>query len=59
MQKHLAAYKQTKAVKSPAHFHTPQGDFTLNVNELTIELSFPWPRTFEIYLESTPYIVAQ
>ena len=59
MQKHLAAYKQTKAVKTPACFHTPQGDFTLNVNELTIELSYPWPRTFEIYLESMPYIVAE
>ena len=59
MQKHLAAYKQTKAVKTPARFHTPQGDFTLCVSDLTIELSFPWPRTFEIYLESMPYIVAQ
>lgn len=59
MQKHLAAYKQTKAVKTPAHFHTPQGNFTLTVNELTIELSYPWPRTFEIYLESMPYIVAK
>ena len=59
MQKHLAAYKQTKAVKTPACFHTPQGDFTLCVSDLTIELSFPWPRTFEIYLESMPYIVAQ
>ena len=59
MQKHLAAYKQTKAVKTPACFHTPQGDFTLCVNDLTVELSYPWPRTFEIYLESMPYIVAQ
>ena len=59
MQKHLAAYKQTRAVKNPAHFHTPQGDFTLWVSDLTIELSFPWPRTFEIYLESMPYIVAK
>ena len=59
MQKHLAAYKQTKAVKTPACFHTPQGDFTLTVNDLTVELSYPWPRTFEIYLESMPYIVAQ
>lgn len=59
MQKHLAAYKQTKAVKTPTCFHTPQGDFTLTVNDLTVELSYPWPRTFEIYLESMPYIVAQ
>ena len=59
MQKHLAAYKHTKAVRTPARFHTPQGDFTLSVNDLTVELSYPWPRTFEIYLESMPYIVTK
>ena len=59
MQKHLAAYKHTKAVRTPARIHTPQGDFTLSVNDLTVELSYPWPRTFEIYLESMPYIVEQ
>lgn len=56
MQKHLAAYKQSKACKTPVNIHTPQGNFTLFVDDLTMELSFPWPRTFEIHLETTPYI---
>ena len=59
MQKHLAVYKHSKAFLTPSDFHTPQGDFTLTVKDLTVDLSFPWPRTFEIYLETTPYIVAQ
>lgn len=59
MQKHLAAYKHSKAFQTPAYFHTPQGDFTLSVKDLTVDLSFPWPRTFEIYLETAPYIIGQ
>jgi hypothetical protein len=59
MQKHLAAYKHSKSFLAPNIFHTPQGDFTLTVKDLTVELSFPWPRTFEIYLETMPYIVVQ
>ncbi|BAL83921.1 hypothetical protein SELR_22130 [Selenomonas ruminantium subsp. lactilytica TAM6421] len=56
MQKHLAAYKQSKALKAPVRIDTPQGAFTVFMDDLTMELSFPWPRTFEIYLETTPYL---
>ena len=56
MQKHLAAYKQSQSLKKPVQLHTEQGVFTIFVDDLTMELSFPWPRTFEIYLETTPYI---
>jgi len=59
MQKHLTSYKHSKSVRTPAHFHTPQGDYTLTVNDLTMDLSYPWPRTFEIHLESIPYITVQ
>lgn len=56
MDKHLQAYKQSQAFRTPATIHTNQGDFTLVVHDMTIDLSFPWPRTFEIYLETVPYI---
>ena len=56
MQKHLAAYKHAPALQAPAAFSTPAGQFTLTLYDLKAELSYPWPRTFEIYLESTPYL---
>ena len=56
MQKHLAAYKYAPAIKTPAVFSSPVGQFTLTLYDLKVELSYPWPRTFEIYLESTPYL---
>ncbi|MBQ1613358.1 MAG: DUF4127 family protein [Selenomonas sp.] len=56
MQKHLAAYKYAPAIRTPAVFSSPAGQFTLTLYDLKAELSYPWPRTFEIYLESTPYL---
>ena len=56
MQDHLSSYKQRNALKAPVTIQTRQGNFTIFVEDLTMELSFPWPRTFEIHLETTPYI---
>ncbi|MCR5757187.1 MAG: DUF4127 family protein [Selenomonas sp.] len=59
MQKHLTTYKHSKSIRTPVRFHTPQGDFTLTIQDITLDLSYPWPRTFEIYLESMPSITVQ
>lgn len=56
MHKHLAAYKNAPALKAPADFSTPAGQFTLTLTDLQMELSYPWPRTFEIFLETTPQL---
>ncbi|SHK85854.1 Protein of unknown function [Selenomonas ruminantium] len=56
MNKHLQTYKQTQAFRAPAIIRTNQGDFTLTITDMTIDLSFPWPRTFEIYLETIPFL---
>ncbi|WP_296783185.1 DUF4127 family protein [Selenomonas sp.] len=54
MQQHIASYKQTKSARTPVKFTSPAGDFTLMMQDLTAELSYPWPRTFEIWLHATP-----
>jgi len=54
MQQHVASYKQTKSVRTPVKFTSPAGDFSLMMQDLTVELSYPWPRTFEIWLHATP-----
>ena len=54
MQQHVASYKQTKSARTPVKFTTPAGDFSLMMQDLTVELSYPWPRTFEIWLQAAP-----
>ncbi|SFT74479.1 Protein of unknown function [Selenomonas sp. GACV-9] len=55
MKEHLAAYKNTRAFRQPVTFASPSGGFTLLMQDMTADLSYPWPRTFEIWLETTPY----
>ena len=42
MTRHLLVYKNTAAFRAPFPVAAPSG--------------FPWPRTFEIYLETTPFM---
>lgn len=49
--------RHTKAFRTPVTFSTPDGTVTLAVNNLTIDTCFPWPRTFEIYLRTTPSVI--
>ena len=48
-----AIYKHTKSLRAP--FPVPQTGEQLAIYDLHTDASFPWPRTFEIYLETTPY----
>ncbi len=48
-----AIYKHTKSLRAP--FPVPQTGEQLAIYDLSTDASFPWPRTFEIYLETTPY----
>lgn len=58
MKQHAATYKQTKSFRAPVKFTSPAGDFSLMMQDMTIEVSYPWPRTFEIWLHATPYFVS-
>ena len=46
-------YKHTKSLRAP--FPVPQTGEQLAIYDLRTDASFPWPRTFEIYLETQPY----
>ena len=56
----LQTFKSTKACRRPFRIHLPGGESAeLTVYDLQTDMSFPWPRTFEIYLETTPFIAVQ
>lgn len=57
LDKHIALYKNSKAYRTPVKFTSAYGEFTLSTYDLTVDASFPWPRTFEIYLDSTPFFI--
>ena len=56
----LQTFKSTKACRRPFRVHLPGGESAeLSICDLQADMSFPWPRTFEIYLETTPFIAVQ
>ncbi len=52
MQERIASYTGTKAFRQPISISTPKGPACIRVCHLSADMSYPWPRTFEIYLES-------
>ena len=60
MDDRLQTFKSAKACRRPIHIRLPDGESAeLSVYDLQADMSFPWPRTFEIYLETTPFIAVQ
>ena len=55
---HLAAYQALAAVRAPFTITSPVGSFAFQLQNLTIDASYPWPRTFEIYLQATPELLS-
>ena len=53
MKEHVNTYKNTRSVRQPVRITSPAGDFTLTLRDMTADLSYPWPRTFEIWLQTT------
>ena len=49
-------FKQTPAFRTPISVDTPDGPMRLRVREITCDTSYPWPRTFEIYLHTTLWL---
>lgn len=35
----------------PFKVQTPEGVFDLTIRNLQVDVFFPWPRTFEVYLD--------
>ena len=56
MQERLADYKHTKAFRQPFLVTTPTEKLSLCAQDLQADMSYPWPRTFEIYLQTTLFL---
>ena len=56
LMRQLQAYKHTPSLETPFPVQTPGGIRHLRIKDLRADMSYPWPRTFEIYLESTPLL---
>lgn len=52
MQERIAAYTGTKAFRQPFPISTPEGPTSLRIRHLSADIGYPWPRTFEISLET-------
>lgn len=53
MKQRIAAYKETVSFRQPIPVDIPEGSMVLRLNDLSADMSYPWPRTFEIHLQST------
>ena len=56
MNRRLSRLKQTAAFRAPVVLSAPDGPTKLYVRDITCDTSYPWPRTFEIYLHSTLWL---
>ena len=57
MQQRIRTYKHTRSFRAPVTIDTPVGPLHIQARDLTADMSYPWPRTFEIYLHSALYLV--
>lgn len=51
MQRRANQLNYSKAFKMPFKVQTPEGVFDLTIRNLQVDVFFPWPRTFEVYLD--------
>ena len=56
MKDRVNSFKYSAAVQRPFKVKTKNGTITFQLKELTFDTSYPWPRTFEIYFDSQPYL---
>ncbi len=56
MKENMKAMLETPALRHPFRVCLPDGTQDFRLRSLTMETSYPWPRTFEIYLENTPFL---
>jgi hypothetical protein len=58
LKKQLASYKNTRSFRTPVQFSSPEGVFSLMMQDMTVDVSYPWPRTFEVWLHTAPIFAA-
>ena len=57
LARHAAMLASTRAARAPFTLSCSAGSVTLQQRRLHFDASFPWPRTFEIYLQAQPELV--
>lgn len=57
MQQHAEVLEGTGAARAPFAVTGTAGALTLRQQRLHLDTGFPWPRTFEIYLQAWPELV--
>lgn len=56
MNQRLQTLKASPAFRAPFAADLPAGPRQLQVRDISLETSYPWPRTFEIYLQTTLWV---
>lgn len=51
MQRRANQLNYSKAFKMPFKVQTPEGIYDLTIRNLQVDVFYPWPRTFEVYLD--------
>ena len=51
MQKRANQLNNSEVFKMPFKVQTPEGVFDLTIRNLQVDVFFPWPRTFAVYLD--------
>lgn len=59
MTRQMRSFTATRAFREPFRFDAPEGPLALRVHHMTFDTSYPWPRTFEIYLQTQPFFERQ
>ena len=47
-------FRESPSVAAPFSIDTPDGPVHLRIRDMSVYSAYPWPRTFEIYLQSSP-----
>ena len=56
LREQAATFRESPSVFAPFSIDTPEGPAYLRVRDLSIYAAYPWPRTFEIHLQSSSAI---
>lgn len=57
LQRHATVLAATEAARAPFAVNSPAGTVALRQQRLHPDTGFPWPRTFEIYMQAQPELV--
>ncbi len=54
IREQTGVFRESPSVAAPFSIDTPDGPVHLRIRDMSVYSAYPWPRTFEIYLQSSP-----